>query len=84
VNSRYALESRRSNDVDFNNLKDRNRPKAAPRDIDLLCISNDLLSLKISFRNFETMQNANDALKIFWPIRPIKKGRHSDPFYLDS
>ncbi len=59
-------------------------PIAAPRDIDLLCISNDLLSLKISFRNFETMQNANDALKIFWPIRPIKKGRHSDPFYLDS
>jgi len=29
VNSRYALESRRSKDVDFNKLKDSNRPEAA-------------------------------------------------------
>jgi hypothetical protein len=29
VNSRYALESRRSKDVDFNKLKGRYRPEAA-------------------------------------------------------
>jgi len=31
VNSRYALESRRSKDVDFNKLKGRYRPRAAVR-----------------------------------------------------
>jgi hypothetical protein len=31
VNSRYARESRRSKDVDFNKLKDRKRPEAVIR-----------------------------------------------------
>jgi hypothetical protein len=33
VNSRYALESRRSKDVNFNNLKDSKRPDAALADM---------------------------------------------------
>jgi len=33
VNSRYALESRRSKDMDFNDMKDCNRPIAELREV---------------------------------------------------